>query len=245
MAGAVVAEDAGPFLRFLRWCGMALVVAGPLIAVATLLHPSRETAATIIASEAGLIAAHFLDTLAWLLVLLGLPGLYASQQGTMGRLGLAGFLVAFSGTYLIAVGFFAPVLAKEAPAVLDAIAQYWPVAVINGLAAIAFMIGYLLLGVAMTKTALPRRSGVFVAVGAPAHLLGLGISLLVSTAAWPVAILGSRSLGLGLGWSGYRMGWGAHRPLRICLFQISRREYERRIFAESCPSRPALHTAYG
>jgi hypothetical protein len=210
MAGAVVAEDAGPFLRFLRWCGMALVVAGPLIAVATLLHPSRETAATIIASEAGLIAAHFLYTLAWLLVLLGLPGLYASQRGSMGRLGLAGFLVAFSGTYLIAVGgnfgFFAPVLAKEAPATLDAIAQYWPVAVIN---AIAFMIGYLLFGIAMTKTTLPRWSGVFVAVGAPAHLLGLGISLLLSTAAWPVAILGSVSLGLGLGWSGYRM-W--HTP---------------------------------
>jgi hypothetical protein len=92
--------------------------------------------------------------------------------------------------------------------VLDGIAQYWPVAVINGLAAIAFIIGYLLFGVAMTKTALPRWSGVFVAVGAPAHLLGLGISLLVSTAAWPVAILGSVSLGLGLGWSGYRM-WRA------------------------------------
>jgi hypothetical protein len=212
MAGAVTAEAAGPLVRFLRWCGMALVVASPLIVIATLLHPSRETAGTIIASEAGLIAAHALYTLAWLLVLLGLPGLYASQRGSVGRLGLAGFLVAFSGTYLIAVGgnfgFFAPVLAKEAPAVLDAIAQYWPVAVINGLAAIAFMVGYLLFGVVMTKTALPRWSEVFVAVGAPAHLLGLGISLLVSTAAWPVAILGSVSLGLGLGWSGYRM-WRA------------------------------------
>src|SRR4249919_107682 len=217
MAGGVMAEDAGPFLRFLRWCGMALVAAGPLIVLATLLHPSRETAGTIIASEAGLIAAHALYTLAWLLVLLGLPRLYASQRGSMGRLGLAGFLVAFSGTYLIAVGgnfgFFAPVLAKEAPAVLDAIAQYWPVAVINGLAAIAFMIGYLLFGVAMTKTALPRWPGVFVAVGAPAHLLGLGISVLVSTAAWPFAILGSVSLGLGRG--GPVIGCGAHRPFRI------------------------------
>jgi len=36
---------------------MALVVAGPLIVVATLLHPSRETAGTIIASEVRLIAA--------------------------------------------------------------------------------------------------------------------------------------------------------------------------------------------
>jgi hypothetical protein len=98
MAGAVTAEAAGPLVRFLRWCGMALVVASPLIVIATLLHPSRETAGTIIASEAGLIAAHALYTLAWLLVLLGLPGLYASQRGSMGRLGSAGFLVAFSGT---------------------------------------------------------------------------------------------------------------------------------------------------
>jgi len=210
-----MAEESGSSVRLLRWCGIALVPAGVLMVVATLLHPSRETATTIIASEVGLVAAHFLYTLAWLLVLLGLPGLYASQRESMGLLGLAGFLTAFSGTYLIAVGgnfgFFAPVLAKEAPAVLDAIAQYWPVAVINGLAAIAFMIGYLLFGVAMTKTALPRWSGVLVAVGAPAHLLGLGISLLVSTAAWPVAILGSVSLGLGLGWSGYRM-WRAPAP---------------------------------
>jgi hypothetical protein len=82
------------------------------------------------------------------------------------------------------------------------------VAVLNGAAAIAFMIGYILFGIAMTKTALPRWSGVCVAVGAPAHLLGLGISVLVSTAVWPVAILGSVSLGFGLGWSGYRMWRG-------------------------------------
>jgi hypothetical protein len=99
-----MAEKSAQSVGLLRWCGIALVPAGVLIAVATLLHPSRETATTIIASEAGLIAAHFLYTLAWLLVLLGLPGLYVSQRGSMGRLGLAGFLVAFSGTYLIAVG---------------------------------------------------------------------------------------------------------------------------------------------
>ncbi len=126
--------------RLLRWCGMALVPGGVLMAVATLLHPSRETATTIIASEVGLVAAHFVYTLARLLVLLGLPGLYVSQRAGMGRLGLIGFLTAFAGTYLIAVtgnfGFFAPVLAKEAPATLDAIGQYWPVVVIDGLAAI-------------------------------------------------------------------------------------------------------------
>jgi hypothetical protein len=40
--------------------------------------------------------------------------------------------------------------------------------------------------------------GVLVALGAPAHLLGFGIAQLVSTAAWPIAILGSVSLGAGL-----------------------------------------------
>ena len=116
MAGAVTAEAAGPFVRFLRWCGMAPVVASPLIVIATLLHPSRETAGTIIASEAGLIAAHVVYTLASLLVLVGLPRLYAAHRWGIGRLGLTGFLTAFSGTYLIAVtgnfGFLAPVLAR-------------------------------------------------------------------------------------------------------------------------------------
>ena len=75
MAGAVMAEDASWLARLLRWCGMALMAAGVLMVVATLLHPSRETATTIIASEPGLVAAHVAYTVAWLLVLLGLPGL--------------------------------------------------------------------------------------------------------------------------------------------------------------------------
>jgi hypothetical protein len=177
---------------------------------ATLLHTSRETATTIVATEPRLVTAHVVYTFAWLLVLLGLPGLYAAQRGEMGRLGLAGFLTAFAGTYLIAVtgnfGFLAPVLAKQSPAVLDSINRYSPVVIINGLAAILFMIGYVLFGIAMMRAAtLPRWSGVLVAVGAPAHLLGFGIAQLVSTAAWPMAILGSVSLGAGLGWAGYRL----------------------------------------
>jgi hypothetical protein len=65
-----------------------------------LLHPSQETAATIIASETRLVAAHSLYTLSWLLVLLGLPGLCAAHGSGMGRLGVVGFLTAFAGTYL-------------------------------------------------------------------------------------------------------------------------------------------------
>jgi hypothetical protein len=100
--------------------------------------PESWTATTIIASEPRLVAAHVAYTVAWLLVLLGLPGLYAAQRGQMGPLGLVGFLTAFAGTYLIAVtgnfAFLAPVLAKQSPAVLDSINQYVPVVIINGLA---------------------------------------------------------------------------------------------------------------
>jgi hypothetical protein len=210
MTGAVMAEDASWSARLYSWCGLALIAAAVLMVVATLLHPSRETATTIIASEPRLVAAHVAYTVAWLLVLLGLPGLYAAQRGQMGPLGLVGFLTAFSGTYLIAVtgnfGFLAPVLAKHSPAVLDSISQYSPVVIINGLAAILFMIGYVLFGIAMIRTVtLPRWCGVLVAVGAPAHLLGFGIAQLVTTAAWPIAILGSVCLGVGLGWAGYRL----------------------------------------
>jgi hypothetical protein len=209
--------DTSRLAHLLRWCGMALLAAGMLMVVATLLHPSRETATTIVAGELRLVAAHVVYTAAWLLVLLGLPGLYAAQWSGMGRLGLAGFLTAFTGTYLIAAtgnfGFLAPVLAKHSPAVLDSINQYSPVVIINGLAAILFMIGYLLFGVAMIRTAtLPRWAGVLVAVGAPAHLLGFGIAQLVTTAAWPIAILGSVCLGAGLGWAGYQL-W--HTPTAL------------------------------
>ena len=70
------------------------------------------------------------------------------------------------------------------------------VVIVNGLAATLFLIGYVLLGIAMLRTAtLPRWSGVLVAMGAPAHLLRFGIAQLVSTSAWPIAILGSVSLG--------------------------------------------------
>jgi len=52
--------------------------------------------------------------------------------------------------------------------VLDSLNQYSSVVIINGLAAILFMIDYVLFGVTMIRTAtLPRWSGVLVAVGAP------------------------------------------------------------------------------
>jgi hypothetical protein len=209
--GGVVLERRGPSLAaLLRWSGLVLVAGGLLLAVATVLHPSRETPAAILQAEVRLVAAHVLFTLSSLLVLLGLPGLYGAESTRMGRLGLAGFLLAFTGTTLIAVsgnfGFIAPVLAAESPATIDAINLYLPVVALNGVAFGGFVVGFVMFGMAMAKAAtLPRSAGLLVAVGAPSQVFGFALAQTVSPALWTVAILGSVALGAGLAWPGYQL----------------------------------------
>jgi hypothetical protein len=208
--GAVL-ERRGPSLpALLRWGGLALVAGGLLLAVATVLHPSRETTATILQAELRLVASHALFTLSSLMVLLGLPGLYGAHSARMGRLGLVGFVLAFTGTMLTAVsgnfGFLAPVLATQSPATIDAINRYPPEAALNALAFGGFVVGFGMFGVAMARTAsFPRPAGVLVAVGAPFQLLGFALAQFVSPALWAVAILGSAALGTGLAWPGYQI----------------------------------------
>jgi hypothetical protein len=50
-------------------------------------QPQRaaQPGTTIIASESQLVAAHVVYTLAWLLVLIGLPGIYAARAGSSRR----------------------------------------------------------------------------------------------------------------------------------------------------------------
>jgi hypothetical protein len=211
MREGVVLEGSGPSLpALLRWSGLALVAGGLLLAVASVLHPSRETPATILQAEVRLVAAHVLFTLSSLLVLLGLPGLYGVHSARMGRLGLVGFLGAFMGTMLVAVsgnfGFLAPVLAAEAPATIDTINAYQPEVALNAVAFVGFVVGFILFGMAMVKTAtLPRFSGLLVAVGAPIQVVGFGLAQTVSAALWSSAILGSVALGAGLAWPGYQL----------------------------------------
>jgi hypothetical protein len=207
----VVLEHRGPSLAaLLRWSGLALIAGGLLMAVATALHPSQETTATILQAEGRLVAAHVLFTLSSLLVLLGLPGLYGTESARMGRLGLAGFLVAFTGTTLVTVsgnfGFLAPVLAAESPATIDAINVYPPVVALDAVAFGGFVVGFVLFGLAMARTAtLPRFSGLLVAVGAPIQVFGFALGQTVSPALWSLAILGSVALGVGLAWPGYQL----------------------------------------
>jgi hypothetical protein len=219
MEDRVVLEGRGPSLAaLLRWSGLALVAGGLLLAVASVLHPSRETTAIILQAEVRLVAAHVLFTLSYLLILFGLPGLYGTHSVRMGRLGLIGFLLAFMGTMLVAVsgnfGFIAPVLAAESPATIDTVNAYLPEVVLNAVAFVGFVVGFIVFGVVMAKTAtLPRSSGLLVAVGAPIQLAGFAMGQFVSPVLWTVGILGSVALGVGLGWPGYQL-WQVRHPDR-------------------------------
>jgi hypothetical protein len=66
---------------------------------------------------------------------------------------------------------------------------------------------------------------------------------LISTAAWPIAILGSVSLGAGLAWAA--IGCCTHRPPQRRLFQKGPSEYEHWLFGKSRrepPSTAHRHT---
>jgi hypothetical protein len=95
MAGAGIAEAAGRLARLSKSCGIALIAAAVLMVAATLLHPSRETATTIVASESRLVAAHVAYTLAWLLVLLGLSRALCGSGRRDGTAGIGRLLDCF------------------------------------------------------------------------------------------------------------------------------------------------------
>jgi hypothetical protein len=114
----------------------------------------------------------------------------------------------FFGTLFLAVshyyGFIAPVLAAQAPAMLDAINAYPPVVTLNGLWLVCFFPGFILFGIATLRArVLPRQAGILMARGSPLLLVGVALSLLVFEALFIVAILGALALRLGRAWAGY------------------------------------------
>lgn len=193
-----------------RWSGIACILAGLLIVLTTLVHPSRETPEIILEQELRLVTAHWLGTFFGGFLLLGLPGLYAAQSERAGRLGLVSFLMLFFGMVFGTVssnyGFIAPVLAAQAPAMLDAINAYPPVAALNGLWIVGFFLGFIFFGIATLRArVLPRQAGILMAIGSPLQLVGGVLSQLVFEALFIVVILGSLALGLGLAWAGYSL----------------------------------------
>jgi len=193
-----------------RWSGIACILAGLLMVLATLVHPLQETPEIILEQELRLVAANWLSIFGKGFLLLGLPGLYVAQSERAGRFGLLSFLMLFFGTLFYA-GFnisalSAPVLAAQAPAMLDAINAYPPIVTLTVLLTIGFFLGFIFFGIATLRArVLPRQTGILMAIGSPLTMVGALLGLLVFEALWIIAILGVLALGLGLAWAGYSL----------------------------------------
>jgi hypothetical protein len=190
------------------WSGIACILAGLLIVLTTLVHPSRETPEIILEQELRLVTAHWLSTFFCGFLLLGLPGLYAAQSERAGRFGLVSFLWLFFGMLFLAVsnygGFIAPVLAAQAPAILDPTNA--SLTALNWLWIVGFFLGFILFGIATLRArVLPRQAGILIAIGTPLQLVGGVLSQFVFEPLFIVVILGALALGLGLAWAGYSL----------------------------------------
>ena len=200
-----------------RWSGAAGIVAGVLLVLATAVHPSKETPAVILEQELRLIAGHWLYTFFHGFFLLGLVGLYTAQSERAGRLGLVSFLMVFFGGLFFVesneYGFIAPVLAAGAPAMLDAINLYPPVAAMNALVIVGWFVGMILFGIVTIRVGyFSRRAGVCLALGSLLYVVGGALGQLVNEALWSVAIFAAVLLALGLGSAGYALWSSVARP---------------------------------
>jgi hypothetical protein len=175
--------------NFIRWGGLAAVLAGALFIVEALVVPFIGD------SHWGF---HALDAPPHALLAVGLTGLYLWQirQGRFGWLGTIGFILIGAACVVIALGGFAIVFVdgvlKAPVGVLDAI---HPVELL-------LLIGSVLFGMAtMRENVLPSRAALLIIIGALGFFgiafAGVGPEWLISVA---VAILGA-----GWAWLGYAL----------------------------------------
>jgi hypothetical protein len=196
-------EKTMPLKTLARMSGVALLLAGALIAVPIVFHPSYADPQALI--RPAWLPVHTALTIAAILGLFGLIGLYNHLRERSGWLGLIGFVLLFTGTALFVAAlsieaFVLPALASSASgqALLDPAGPLFggPLNVFLLLTSGIFSLGCLLFCIAILRSDISGRW-----VG----LLLLGGILL---AFWPplpdlVGIIGGVLLGLGFVWFGY------------------------------------------
>jgi hypothetical protein len=177
-------EESMSSTTLVRLSGLALIVAFALSLAGGVLHPivdgDSHSAQTIAHSRFPI--AHLLIFLGGAFLLIGLPGLYARIAPTVGKLGLAGFILYFLASATLVMffagyeAFVAPVLAGD-PATSGLVGADGAIpssngfGILEGIGGPAYMLGMLLLGIAVVRSrVMPRWTGVLLAV-APILLL--------------------------------------------------------------------------
>ncbi len=192
-------------VTLLRLSGLALLLGGTLGAVGLLIHPPGHELAQQLSPT--WVPAHALVLLGWLLVILGLPGLYARQAAHAGPLGLVAIIVALPAAALrVAVQvyelFVVAILAADPS--LQALTgsqgalERGPMGLLLPMLMFGSGASYILLGLATMRAALlPRRGGLLLVV-ASVPLFGGPVVLVL-------AALGFGLASLALAWLGYAL----------------------------------------
>ncbi len=186
--------------RLLRVSGLSGAVAGVLIAateVVSLLVGRQNVDLPSLVNEVVRLAA-------FNLLLLALVGLYARQVDQAGIIGVAGFLLAFVGTTLLAgdvwfEAFVFPHLTEVAPDALSA--DPGGILLVGAFFSfLTFICGWLLFGVASFRAAVfPRAASVVLIAGA---------LILFPSPLFPPKLV---VFALAVGWMGFWL-WRSHRP---------------------------------
>ena len=167
-----------------RLSGLALMAAFALALAGGILHPviGGDSHAAPSLAQPLFPTAHLLVFLGEICLLFGLPGLYATIAPKTGLLGLLGFLLYFFANATLASfvtayeAFVVPVLAAD-PATSALVApggtipSSAPFAVLQGVGGLVYMLGLVLLGIAVFRSGvMPRWTGALMAAS-PIFLL--------------------------------------------------------------------------
>ncbi len=192
--------------KLFRLSGATLLLGGMLLALANLLFPRGGDEIARYTSSIW-VPAQLLNLTGALLILFGLPGMYARQAQRSGVLGLVAFVLAFAAVALdlVASGpanaFILPELAGR-DATRSLIANPPPglgIYLLGGF--LLLLVGFVLLGVATVRAGvLPRGAGVLLIVGVLIDFIG-GFFL---RGLLPIPI-GVLLACIGFAWTGYAL----------------------------------------
>jgi len=199
MKGSTYPEGAAmQFERLIRRAGFSSLIAAVLIIVSQfvgLIAYTSDLPLNELVKTAPALLYNILKLAGFVLLLLGLVGLYARQAAAGGILGLMGFLVAFLGTVLVTgdlwfESFVVPWLTNVAPRALQVPPSGSLLASgITGFTLFAF--GWVLFGIASFRARVfPRWASIVVIIGGVLGFL----------AGYPPFLI---ILALGVGWMGY------------------------------------------
>jgi len=182
----------------IRWGGASAMVGGALLITGWLINITHVT----LLGEVLILLSHAAMSL-------GILAVYARQAGLSGILGLTGAALAVIGSSLIVPGgaFWSSLVPQAAPAIEEAAESGVGLAVsITG--ALAFVLGYVLFGLACLRAGvLPRAVGIFLIVGAALLFVGAGV-----LRTQPLSAVGAFLIGSSLIWSG-ALTWTRPSPV--------------------------------